>query len=96
MADLYFLPSQRGNRILVYHDYMYNFRRKNGSISFWRCKHKAKCNARVKTENDVVISEEGTHTHATEKANLMRIQFTEELKMNAVSNSTVPIPRIYK
>ena len=89
-----FIKSQKGSKMLVINDYIFEFNKTVGATKYYRCNHSG-CSVTLHTDlNEVVSKFNGEHCHPSEPEEIQIRKFKEALKTRAKLETT-PIPQIY-
>ncbi len=62
MTDYEFIESQRGGKILILNNFLFNLKEKKENFSTWKCRVK-NCNSKVKVLNDGQYEVDDRHEH---------------------------------
>ena len=68
-----YIVSKKNKPQFTHNGYLFIFdklSKKDPIIKFWRCKRKNNCKARIRTKDDVVITEINEHSHGASAASV--------------------------
>jgi hypothetical protein len=95
MAEISFVPSNRGGRLLVLHGYMLSLNYNKNGKTYWKCKKEPNCHVTAITDGDQLLQNRGQHQHQAEASLPRMMNLQHHAKEVARQQPHLPMKRVY-
>lgn len=94
MAEIGFVPSCRGGRLLLLQQHLLSINRRKDEHTYWRCKVVG-CRMTAVTSNDVLVSSNGEHNHPPDAGKVKQKVAIHKAKQEAISQPQKSMKRVF-